>query len=79
MTSSLYTPAEGKARDEIDEKLAAAGWAVQTRPKMNLYQGLGQAVRDFTLKDGHGRFDYLLFVEFAQIATSRDRNSSQAS
>jgi hypothetical protein len=79
MTSSLYTPAEGKARDEIDEKLAAAGRAVQTRPKMNLYQGLGQAVREFTLKDGYGRFDYLLFVEVAEIATSLDRNSSQAS
>ncbi len=38
MSPSQYTPAEGKARDEIDQKLAAAGWAVQTRPRMNLFQ-----------------------------------------
>jgi type I restriction enzyme R subunit len=69
MTSSLYTPAEGKARDETDEKLTAAGWAVQTRPKMNLYEGLGQALREFTLKDGHGRVDYLLFVDQKPVGT----------
>jgi type I restriction enzyme, R subunit len=60
MIASQYTPAEGKARDEIDQKLVAAGWTVQTRQKMNLYEGAGQAVREFTLKDGHGRVDYLL-------------------
>ncbi len=44
MSPSQYTPAEGKARDEIDQRLTAAGWVVQTRPKMNLYEGSGQAV-----------------------------------
>ena len=69
MSPSQYTPAEGKARDEIDEKLTAAGWMVQTRSKMNLYEGLGQAVREFTLKDGHGRVDYLLFVDQKPVGT----------
>ena len=69
MSSSLYTPAEGKARDEIDRKLTAAGWVVQTRPKMNLYEGSGQAVREFTLKVGHGRVDYLLFIDQQPVGT----------
>ncbi|MGQ0848374.1 MAG: type I restriction endonuclease subunit R, partial [Actinomycetota bacterium] len=67
--TSTYTPAEGKARDEIDQKLVAAGWAVQTRPGLNLYEGRGQAVREFTLKPGHGRVDYLLFVDQQPIGT----------
>jgi type I restriction enzyme R subunit len=69
MTVSSYTPAEGKARDEIDAKLEAAGWIVQSRSKMNLYEGAGQAVREFILKDGHGRVDYLLFVDQTPIGT----------
>lgn len=69
MSPSQYVPAEGKARDEIDQKLAAAGWVVQTRPKVNLYEGPGQAVREFTLKDGHGRVDYLLFVDEKPVGT----------
>ncbi len=69
MVASQYTPAEGRARDEIDEKLTSAGWVVQSRPKMNLYEGAGQAVREFILRDGHGRVDYLLFVDQQPIGT----------
>jgi len=36
---------------------------------MNLYEGPGQAVREFTLKDGHGRVDYLLFVDQKPVGT----------
>ena len=38
----------GQVEDEIDHKLTAAGWVAQARPKM-IYEGLGQAVREFTL------------------------------
>ena len=69
MTPGDYTPAEGKARSEIDQKLTAAGWVVQTRPQINLYDGPGQAVREFTLRDGHGRVDYLLFVDQKPVGT----------
>ena len=48
MKSKPTTPAEGKTRDEIDHKLTAAGWVVRARPKMNLYEGLAQAAREFT-------------------------------
>ena len=69
MTISQYTPAEGKARDEIDRLLVAAGWVVQRRQAMNLYEGAGQAVREFILKAGHGRVDYLLFVDQRPVGT----------
>jgi type I restriction enzyme R subunit len=36
---------------------------------MNLYEGAGQAVREFILKNGHGRVDYLLFVDQTPIGT----------
>jgi type I restriction enzyme R subunit len=69
MGAQHYTPAEGQARLEIDALLEAAGWRVQDRSKMNLYDGAGQAVREFTLKDGHGRVDYLLFVDQTPVGT----------
>lgn len=69
MVASQYTPAEGRARDEIDRKLAAAGWVVQTRPRMNLYEGIGHAIREFPLRAGHGRVDYLLFVDQMPIGS----------
>jgi type I restriction enzyme R subunit len=69
MSPGQYTPAEGKAREEIDRKLAESGWVVQDRTRMNLYEGPGQAVREFTLKDGHGRVDYLLFVDQTPVGT----------
>jgi hypothetical protein len=62
-TQLSYLPAEAKARVDIDSQLEAAGWAVQDRSEINLYASRGVAVREFTLKDGHGRVDYLLFVD----------------
>ena len=60
---------EGRARQNIDRKLAACGWVVQDRAEMNLYAGRGVAVREFPLKTGgvhpelRRRADYLLFVD----------------
>ncbi|AOW89098.1 DEAD/DEAH box helicase [Streptomyces olivaceus] len=60
-------PAEARARLLIDQQLTAAGWAVQDRKAMNLFAGElgvhGVAVREVVMAPGHGRVDYLLYVE----------------
>ena len=53
---------EQHARVNIDNLLEQAGWAVQDADSVNLYAGTGVAVREFSLKSGHGQADYLLYV-----------------
>lgn len=48
---------------EIDRQLTECGWLVQDRAELNLYAGQGVAVREFIMASGHGRADYLLFVD----------------
>ncbi len=55
--------AEQRARVQIDRQLAAAGWVVQDRKDLNLFAGPGVAVREVVMKPGHGRADYLLYVD----------------
>lgn len=57
-----YLAREARARVNIDAQLAAAGWQVQPADRVNLKAGVGVAVREFVLKKGHGRVDYLLFL-----------------
>jgi type I restriction enzyme R subunit len=57
-----YLAREAKARVNIDRQLAVAGWIVQKADRANVGAGLGVAIREFTLEKGHGRVDYLLFV-----------------
>ncbi|MEX0749317.1 MAG: type I restriction-modification enzyme R subunit C-terminal domain-containing protein [Dehalococcoidia bacterium] len=54
---------EEEARRRIDELLCLAGWQVQDREAVNLNAGRGVAVREFTLKAGHGFADYLLYAD----------------
>jgi type I restriction enzyme R subunit len=54
------TPEE-LARQAIDQQLDACGWIVQDLKEMNIYAGLGVAVREFALKDGEA--DYLLYAD----------------
>ena len=63
MAEEAYLTAEARARVEIDRQLEACGWFVQDRSAMNLYAGRGVAVREFIMASGHGRADYLLFVD----------------
>jgi type I restriction enzyme R subunit len=63
MTDDAYLAAEARARVEIDRQLAACGWEVQSRDQMNLYASQGVAVREFIMATGHGRADYLLFID----------------
>ena len=54
---------EERARAEIDRLLTAAGWHVQDAKAADLHAGLGVAIREFALKDGHGCADYMLYVD----------------
>jgi len=37
---------EDKTREAIDQKLEAAGWVIQDKKRLNLYESLGVAVRE---------------------------------
>jgi len=69
MTGGQYTPAEGRAREQIDSMLREVGWVVQDRDLINLFASQGVAVREFTLREGHGRVDYLLFIDAVPVGT----------
>src|SRR5438270_138159 len=60
-------PAEARARKLIDEQLVQAGWIVQDKKNLNLFAGQGVAVREVVMKPGHGRVDYLLYVDKAVV------------
>ncbi|OKI71666.1 hypothetical protein A6A27_19975 [Micromonospora sp. CB01531] len=47
----------------IDRQLRDAGWVVQDRSETNLFAGTGVAVREVIMAKGHGRVDYLLYVD----------------
>jgi len=55
--------AEQRARALIDRQLSDAGWHVQDRKDLNLFAGPGVTVRETIMKPGHGRADYLLYVD----------------
>jgi type I restriction enzyme, R subunit len=59
--------AEQRARVLIDRQLRDSGWLVQDRMDLNLFAGQGVAVREATMTSGHGRADYLLYVEKAAV------------
>lgn len=67
MSLSENQNAEQRARDNIDAKLREAGWEVQGYAAMNLTAGRGVAVREFPMKRGHGKADYLLYVDRAAV------------
>jgi type I restriction enzyme, R subunit len=52
---------EQKARREIDAQLAASGWVVQDKNKIDLNAGPGIAVREYPTETGPA--DYVLFVD----------------
>jgi len=54
---------EQKARREIDAKLLAASWIIQDRDELDLTAGRGIAVREFRMKSGFGKADYLLYLD----------------
>ncbi len=63
MEPGVSLAAEQRARVLIDAQLRAAGWAVVDRKDLNLFSPQGSAVREAIMKPGHGRVDYLLYVD----------------
>jgi len=61
------TPEE-KARGQIDAQLAASGWAVQTKDKINLSAARGVAVCELSFATGEP--DYTLFVDAKALGTA---------
>lgn len=59
--------AEQRARILIDQQLLAAGWDLQNRKGRNLWAAEGVAVREEIMAPGHGRVDYLLYVNKAVV------------
>jgi type I restriction enzyme, R subunit len=55
--------AEARARVLIDRQLTDAGWSVQDSRSLNLFAAQGVARREATMATGHGRADYLLYVD----------------
>jgi type I restriction enzyme R subunit len=55
--------AEARARVLIDAQLAAAGWVVQDTRNLNLSAAQGVARREAIMATGHGRADYLLYLD----------------
>jgi type I restriction enzyme R subunit len=56
---------EADARKEIDGRLVAAGRVIPDKNKINLFEKLGVAVREFPLqseKGDTGYGDYMLFI-----------------
>ncbi|WP_256840382.1 DEAD/DEAH box helicase family protein [Ornithinimicrobium faecis] len=55
--------AEQCARVLVDRQLTDAGWSVQDKKDLNLFAADGVACREVVMKPGHGRADYLLYVD----------------
>lgn len=55
--------AEQRARVLIDRQLTDASWSVQDSRSLNLFAAQGVARREATMAAGHGRADYLLYVD----------------
>jgi type I restriction enzyme R subunit len=67
MTDEERLAAEQRARVLIDRQLTDAGWVVQDRRELNLFAGQGVAVREVIMARGHGRADYLIYVDQAAV------------
>ncbi|TQF01323.1 DEAD/DEAH box helicase [Kitasatospora acidiphila] len=72
-----YLTPEERARLEIDKQLRACGWEVQDHKAINLSAGLGVAVREFPLKKGYGRADYLLYVDRKVVGVLEAKREGQ--
>jgi len=69
MSDHTYLTAEAAARLEIDKMRIECGWVLQQEDAVNLYASLGVAVREFHMASGHGRADYMLFVNGKAVGT----------
>ena len=54
---------EEEAREKIDSLLDGAGWHVCDLKDANIHAHRGVAIREFSLKPGHGSADYLFYLD----------------
>lgn len=52
---------EAETREEIDRNLIQAGWIIQDKKRLNLFESLGVAVREMDTDTGPA--DYMLFID----------------
>ncbi len=64
---------EAQARQQIDDKLAAAGWLVQDMRQLNLGAARGLAVREYPTDTGPA--DYVLFIDRKAVGGARSMAS----
>jgi type I restriction enzyme R subunit len=69
MSDHTYLTAEAAARLDIDKMLVGCGWVVQQESAVNLFASQGVAIREFHMAPGHGRADYMLFVNGQALGT----------
>ena len=65
---------ETQARQQIDQKLAQAGWLIQDMKQLNLGVGVGVAVREYPTDTGPA--DYLLFVNRQPVGVIEAKKDS---
>lgn len=70
--------AEQRSRAIIDSQLTAAGWVVQDKKNLNLFAAQGVACREATMATGHGRADYLLYVDKKVVGVIEAKPSGTA-
>lgn len=58
---TLIDKDESQTRIEIDEKLISAGWLIQDKNKLNLFESLDKVVREMDLDTGP--IDYILIIQ----------------
>jgi len=61
MSYELNQNPEQIARDNIDRQLRDAGWSIQSKDEINLFESLGVAVKEYSTDIGPA--DYVLFVD----------------
>ena len=61
MTPPSNTKLEQETRQEIGNKLEAAGWVIKDKNRLNLYQSLCVAIRQMDTDSGPA--DYMLFID----------------
>ncbi|MBI3001428.1 MAG: hypothetical protein HYY46_23685 [Deltaproteobacteria bacterium] len=66
---SSMTEPEDQARENIDRMLTRSGWAMRDQGDAHISAYRALAIRNFTLKQGHGFADYLLYVELRRLTT----------
>lgn len=77
MPDESDVPAEVRARRIIDAQLQAAGWNVCDRKDIDLFGHQGNAVREVIMAEGHGRADYLLYVDKKMVGAIEAKPEGQ--